>query len=280
MARGWMTVAILWAAVGAAQAQEIRCNQVFENPSEKAICASPELLAIDAQMAQAYRDAKPHLKGLAKDQRAFKRERKACKGDVECLLRVYETQTAELRAAIPPQAPVQSQEQIVEPDVSYPTGADQSMAPAPTGLVSDVATQEPSQEFAPGPVEDVAQTPPVETAPQSETGPSDGATWVYIAVAVFLVIGAIGSFFSWLFKAVNRCPKCSKWWAGQEIDREEQMGTEYETVDRVDRHTSRGVTVREVARKEQVAYNVVHAAVRLECKHCGHKWFRHDKRRA
>jgi uncharacterized protein len=275
-----MTVATLWAAVGAAQAQEIRCNQVFENPSEKAICASPELLAIDAQMAQAYRDAKPHLKGLGKDQRAFKRDRKACKGDMECLLRVYETQTAELRAAVPPSGPAAGQGEVVEQDASYPTEADQSTAPAPTGLVSDVATQEPSQDFAPGPVDDVAQTPPVETAPQSETGQSDGATWVYIAVAVFLIIGAIGSFFSWLFKAVDRCPRCTRWWAGKEFARKEQMGTEYETVERVDKHRSRGAVIKEVTRQEQIAYNVVHAAVQLECKHCGNTWFRHEKRRA
>lgn len=269
MAKWWKVGVLLWAVAGSAQAQEIRCNQVFMNPSEKAICASPELLAIDAQMAQAYREAQPHLDGLRKDQRAFKRERKACRGDAACLLRVYEEQIAELRSAVP------VAEEVADPvlDDALATGSEE---PAP-GILAEVANQEAPITSEPPPVAAPVAPPSSGSVPTSR--PSDGSSWVVLAVIVFVVISAIATFVSWLFKAVDRCPKCTRWWAGQETHREEQIGTAYETVDRVDKHRSGGKIIKEVTRKEQVAYNVVRAAVRLECKYCRHEWFRHDSRR-
>lgn len=268
MAKRWIAAATLWVAAGLAQAQEIRCKQVFMNPSEKAICASAELLAIDAQMAQAYRDAKPYLDGLRKDQRAFKRERKACRGDAACLLRVYEAQIAELRSAVPV-----AKDQAADP-VSEGTPSPGMEDPSPR-VVADVTAEDLPRSSAPAAV--TAPATPSGSVPAAPT--SDGSAWGMLAVIVIVVIWVIASFVSWLFKAVDRCPKCTRWWAGQEIDRDEQVGTAYETVERVDKHRSHGKIIKEVTRQEQVAYNVVRAAVRLECKHCRHQWFRHERRR-
>lgn len=272
----WVAL-VVWLFTGVVAAQEIRCNQVFMNPSEKAVCASPELLAIDAQMAQAYRDAKPHLKGIRKDQRAFKRERKACKGDMVCLLRVYETHIAELRSAVPPEDPVVVSERYesVQPHVEPPmpgihTDASQTALARPVGD-TDHAT--------PPEVSAVANSLP-STPSTPSRGKDTSVNWIVLGVVAFAAIAAIVSFVGWLFKAVGRCPRCTKWWAAEEVGREEHVGTEYETVRRTDERRNRaGNLIETVHRKEQVAHSVVRAAVRMKCRCCGHIWIRHDKRR-
>lgn len=265
----WGALIVLLFA-GAAQAQEISCKQVFMNPSEKAICDSPELLAIDAQMAQAYRDAKPHLDGIRKDQRAFKRERKACKGDMSCLLAVYEAQIAELRSAVPPSEPVMSEAD----EALVPPPAEESAMP---GVVSEVARMEPEE--APAPAAGATLEPlPESSAPTGNA--SDGSTsWWVSAVVVVGALLAVGAFISWLWEMVRRCPSCGKWWA-DEIDRAEQVGTDYKTVKRVDKHRDRkGMVMKTVERQEQVAYKVVNAAVQLQCGRCNHQWIQHQTRR-
>lgn len=266
MLRWVVLAAVLWA--GVAQAQEMKCNQVFMNPSEKAVCASPELLAIDAQMAQAYQEAKPHLDGIRKDQRAFKRERKACKGDMACLLRVYETQIAELRAAVPPADAPAAEEAPVDP-----YGASE---PAMPGVVADVAQMDPAQPERPQDFASSSEDP----APVPPTKKDTSFSWGPLVITLLVIIVLIASFFSWLWKEVRRCPECGKWW-GEEIDRAEQVGTAYETVTRTDKRRNRsGIVIDTVERQEQVAYNVVNAAVQLRCVRCKHTWIQHHRRRA
>jgi TonB family protein len=71
-------------------------------PTEQAVCASPELSAMDARMAAAYRERLQAAPGQSDDvkqaQRAFIREREArCAGDARCIKGMMSSRLGELR---------------------------------------------------------------------------------------------------------------------------------------------------------------------------------------
>lgn len=71
------------------RAQEMKCPQVFMNEAETTVCQSEELLALDRQMSELYRAAKSATPNIARDQKAWARERKKCKSDTACIESLY-----------------------------------------------------------------------------------------------------------------------------------------------------------------------------------------------
>jgi uncharacterized protein len=91
---------LLLAFSGVGQAQELRCNQVFMNASEKRICATPALMELDKQIGEVGRRAALHQDGFKSDQRKFRKALKACDGDEACLTGSYQSRIAELQAFV------------------------------------------------------------------------------------------------------------------------------------------------------------------------------------
>lgn len=243
----WCLVALLLVS-GTVHAQEMKCPQVFMNSSEKEVCANAQLLALDRAMGTAYRAAAPHVDKIERDHRAFKKDRKACKGDVACLTALYEARIGVLALAVPAPVEAQPPEEIPVP---FPmperdTGAvPQPAAPA----YLDSTAVEPPPQMAP------AVSP---VAPTTSSEPSkDG--WGLLLVWGLLIVAAIAKLFSWVARFIRRCPKCTRWW-GEEFDRDEQPRTRFMKVH--DGHGVKNKRIQEVWRKS-----------RLRCAGCGHEWF-------
>ena len=256
-------VLLLLLVSGMAHAQEMKCPQVFMNASEKEVCANAQLLALDRAMGTAYRAAAPHMAKIERDHRAFKKDRKACKGDVACLTAAYEARINALLASVPaPVEPVQQAENVgltpayVEP--STPAVAEQpTIAPPPQPYV---ASQRPAQ------------------PPASDEGMGWG-TWAILGLALFFLIAMIVSFVEWVALVVRRCPRCSTWWA-EDVGQEHDTRHGHETITRTDEHRNRGGEITgTTSRREQVAYKEVVTLTTFRCNACQNEWVRRSTRR-
>ena len=95
--KGYTIGALLMLAMasGGVVAQEINCNQIFMNASEKRICATEALMVFDTKVGELGRRAALHQGSFKSDQRAFRKALKACGGDGGCLADTYNLRIGE-----------------------------------------------------------------------------------------------------------------------------------------------------------------------------------------
>jgi len=299
--RSWMLAAVYLAASGAIHAQELRCTQIFMNASEKRICATPELMQLDEQIGELGRRVMPYQDTFKADQRRFRKALKTCNGDEACLTSSYQVRISELQAFVntlpaPTDAEAtglaaqaqeaeqkrNAQEQTRERIADKLEATDAAAQP-----VEDTPMEQPEGIQAPVdpmPIGEVGQ-PVAEPAEQvveaQPEGTSDRPSWWVIGLIVLMVIGAIGMFVDWLFKAVRRCPKCTKWWAGEIFDQDREAYTDYETKTFTDTHWDKNFNrTGSTTRKRQVAVRVSNTTNYLRCRLCKHEWTIHHSRRS
>ena len=293
-------MALAWSGV---QAQELRCTQIFMNASEKRICATPSLMQLDQQIGELGRRVQPYQDTFKSDQRRFRKALKTCNGDEACLTSSYQVRISELQAVVNTLAPPtdaeadrlaaearEAQERRHAQEATRDRIADKlQAADAASQPVQDApvvqppapdfqSTQEPAVEVG-QPVVDPNQQ--VATEQPSEGSGSDGPSWIWIAVIGLAVLGAIVAFFDWLYKAVRRCPKCTKWWAGEIFDQDREAYTDYETKTFTDTHWDKNFNkTGSTTRKRQVTVRVSNTTNYLRCKLCKHEWTISHSRRS
>ena len=276
-------VLILGLATAApAVGQDIKCDQVFMNPSEKQICASEELMQQDDLVGELYRRAEPHFDKMKKGQRDFRRALKSCKGDLPCLTRSYEFRIEELKQAIntlpPPTdgeveqltAEASSVDEQRESDLDERASLEAEAARQAEASTVEVVSE--PQVFTP--VEEVVLGEVVEPAPTPVAQDFKFAGWVKWVgggvgiLVVFWLWGVIQELF-------GRCPRCKKWHAALLIDQSQNAHTEYATKTYTDVHKNKDhqVTGR-TERQRQVRVRVVKTIEHLKCAHCSHQWSR------
>lgn len=121
---------------------------------------------------------------------------------------------------------------------------------------------------------------------QSGQPASDGfATWLVVTfwgTVIVLALRGLRRIWRRLRRAFKVCPKCSKWNAGKEIDRNSHSYTDYEMRYFTDTHYGRDrftVTGR-TTKKRQVKVRVTETVVKLKCKYCDNTWLQSSTRRA
>ena len=290
------TGAVLALGFGTAAAQELRCNQVFMNASEKRICATPSLMQLDQQIGELGRRAAMHQDSFKSDQRIFRKALKTCNGDETCLTTSYEARIAQLQgfvSTLPPPtdqeaaklatAATKAQEKrddqaATRERITEKLEAKDSEQPsteAPPQVIGVVPTEAPQEEVAQPeafevdatPVEQAAPARPAPTAGTGETG------WGSLALIGGAILALLAWFKAWLNKAVRRCPGCKKWFAGKLIDQDQEAYTDYETRTFTEEHRDRSnmVTGR-TTKQRQVKVRVVDTTNYFQCLHCDHKW--------
>lgn len=291
-------VLALW--FGTASAQELRCNQVFMNASERRICATPNLMQLDQQMGELGRRAAMHQDSFKSDQRTFRKTLKTCDGAEACLTTVYQARIAQLHSFVSTLPPPTDQEAAKlataagnaqeERDDQAATrdriaekleakDADQAIAEARPDM-NETAPLETPQVTVAQPDAGQVQATPVEQAPSAPTlAPAErpaaaGETeWRDLALMGGAILIFLAWLKSWLNKAVRRCPGCKKWYAGKLIDQEQEAYTDYETRTFTDEHRDRSNMVTGRTRKQrQVKVRVVETTNYFQCMHCDHKW--------
>jgi uncharacterized protein len=260
------------------------------NASEKRICATPELMQLDQQMGEIGRRAALNQDNFNSDQRRFRKALKTCKGDEACLTISYQNRIAELQAFVntltPPtddeaaklaaeadkaQEKREAQADTREAIAASVEQADESAALAAADAALPTVTMEPPQhevaeQLVDAPGEAVEQ-------PSAEVAKDDKAGWGTLAIVLLFIGGVIVAFFDWLFKAVKRCPRCTKWWAGKIYDQDHESHIEHETKEFVDEHRNRNnVLVGTTRVKRQVAVQVSNTTNYLRCQICQHEW--------
>ena len=268
-----------------ASAQDMKCNQVFMSPSERRICGSEALMQQDQIMGEMYRRAEPHIDGIKKVQREFKKALKSCKGDEACLMRSYEVRIEELKANIN-SLPPPTEEQIQ--DLSQAAEVKEEIRDEQADERSQIAAELPVEELPvveePAPVEASAFEVPktaLEVAPEPTPAvPDEVPWWVFIVLAV-VTLGIWLWFWSWLQVELKRCPQCRRWHAGQVYDQDQSEHTDYETKTYTDKHRDRNNNVTSTTeRQRQVAVRVVNSLYYLKCKFCKKTWVRHTTSRS
>lgn len=286
-----------FAIVGLAQAQELRCTQVFMNASEKRICASPELMQLDQQMGELGRRVEPHQDSPKSDQRRFRKALKTCAGDASCLATSYGNRITELQTYIETLAPPTAEE-ITSLDEGAARAEQKRLMQGDTRarITQELAgkdaeaTVEPVENEViewsePDQVahqEEVPVGPVVERVPASSElesrGEASWGTWALIAIFAF---GLIAWIRAWAHKAFKRCPKCKNWNAGTVIDSDSDSYTDYETKTFNDVHKDRqGVRTGSTSKTRQVAVRVTNTLDYLRCKICNEKWTIATQRRS
>jgi uncharacterized protein len=116
-----MKTALALGLIGLSLRCDLAVGQSFDcrkaaSSTEKAICGSAELSALDSRMAAAWKRSTQIFTGpedeallvpLRNEQREWLARRDACEGDLSCLRRIYEQRTAMLEFRPPPEtAPV------------------------------------------------------------------------------------------------------------------------------------------------------------------------------
>ena len=292
--KAWLWTVALLPATGAIQAQELRCTQIFMNASEKRICATPALMQLDQQMGELGRRVQPYQDSFKTDQKRFRKALKTCNGDEACLTSSYQVRISELQAfvnTLPPLTDTEAarlaaeaqeaekkrdaQEQTRERIAEKLEAADAAAQPVDAAPVEQpVVIQAPSDQL---PIGEVGQPVPefIEQAAEARPEKTDGGetSWLGIAIAAFIVLGVIVAFFQWLYKAVRRCPNCTKWWAGEIFDQDRESYTDFETKTFTDTHRDKNFNVTgTTSRQRQVAVRVSNTTNYLQCKLCKHQW--------
>ena len=303
MASNWIVgVIMLLGLADFAHAQELRCNQVFMNPSEKRICATPALMDLDVQIGELGRRAAMHQSTFKSEQRKFRKALKACDGNEECLTGSYQLRIAELQAYVDTlPAPTESEEaKLVKAGEKAGKKRDSQEATRAKIAVklneqdtNEQDTNEHAYELSADEQRQISDEPiPTEDAPEELdelqvvptvelTQPTQPATvsgtgevgWGGIALMGVIVLVVLGWLKSWLERAVRRCPSCKKWFAGKVIDSDREAYTDYETKTFEDVHRDRNqhVTGR-TTKKRQVKVRVVESTYHYQCLHCDNKW--------
>ena len=271
-----------FAAALPALGQDIKCDQVFMNPSEKQICASEILMQQDDLVGELYRRAEPHFDKMKKGQREFRRALKSCKGDLTCLSTSYEFRIEELKQAIntlPPPTDEEVEQLVAEAssvdeqrdaDLDERARLEEEAAQKAAILAAEVAVQ---PEIA-APAEEIAPNEVVEPAPTPVAPDFKFAWWVkWVGGGV----GILVLFWLWgvIQELFGRCPRCKKWHAAVLIDQKQNAHTEYATKTYTDVHKNKDYQVTgRTERQRQVKVRVVKTIEHLKCAHCSHEWRR------
>lgn len=274
-----------------AQAQELRCNQVFMNASEKRICATQALMQLDQQMGELGRRAAMHQDSFKSDQRIFRKALKTCDGDEACLTTSYEARIAELQGfvnTLPPPTDEEAAKLASAADKAQEKrddqaatreriaekleakDAEQGIADAPEEVIESAPVEAPQEEQAPPEAVTVDATPAEQAAPAPASGEPG---WGGLALIGGVILAVLAWFKSWLNKAVRRCPRCKKWYAGKLIDQDQEAYTDYETRTFTDEHRDRSnVVTGRTTKQRQVKVRVVDTTNYYQCIHCDNKW--------
>lgn len=286
---------LLCAGVGVSAAQELRCTQVFMNPSEKRICATPELMELDRQVGEVGRRAAIQQPSFKSDQRRFRKALKTCDGDAECLRSSYEVRISELQAFVATLPGLSDEEsaQLLKAEEKAEARRD-AQANARERIaqrLEDPAAvehvmAEPSEAQAPenstavsSMVEEVVEEPmlPVDgqveaAAPDSGVGRSETG-WGERALMGGALLGVLVWLKSGLNRIVRRCPRCTTWFAGDIIDSNMERYTDYETKTFEDVHRDRYNVIRgRTTKQRQVKVNVSKTTNQFQCSCCGNRW--------
>jgi uncharacterized protein len=260
-------------------AHGIKCDQVFINKSERAICASPELMQLDGEMARLADVIDPVRDGFKAEQRDFRAALKRCKGQDDCLHFVYQDRIQQLRElaqyVTEPTYPAEQADGDFAQATPAEQTADQNTEADPDVPSEALAQPEPvvTSESLPDPTVEAPGTEP--TAQTPGTGGGDGG-WLVFLLILGVIGAAISAFWGWLQRVVLRCPKCTKWFAGEELSSSSQSSVRYEMRTFEDVHKDRhGHRTGSTSRKRQVRVNVTETTTRYKCKICGNEWTLH-----
>lgn len=285
-----IVMACVMATAGVAHAQELRCTQVFMNPSEKRICASPELMQLDQQMGELGRRVEPHQDSLKSDQKRFRKALKTCDGEEACLTNSYQNRIAELQSMIATLAPPTSEE-IAALDIGAAKAEEKRESQTDTRerIAHELTQKDADAQLthvepeviewpAPEPVaipEAAPEEPLSDRAPPASGPLDDGEiSWGVWGLIALFAIGIIGWIQDWAHKAFrHRCPKCKNWNTGTVFDRDSNSYTDYETKTFDDVHKdSHGMTTGSTSSTRQVAVRVTDTVNHLRCKICSKEW--------
>lgn len=283
--RGTFVLMLVLGVCAQAKAQDMKCDQAFMNPSEERICGSEALMQQDQIMGELYRRAEPHIHGIKKVQREFKRALKSCKGDEACLMRSYEARIEELKSninSLPPPTEDQIQELSQAAEVQEEKREEQAEERAQIAAELPVEELPIVEDSVPveAPVFGVPETV-LEVAPEpTSASPIEWPWWAYVVLA-FVALGIWLWFWGWLQVELKRCPQCRRWSAGEVYDRDQSAHTDYETRTFTDKHRDKYNNVTSTTQKErQVAVRVVNSIYYLKCKFCQKTWVRHTTSRS
>lgn len=270
------------AAAAPAIGQDIKCDQVFMNPSEKQICASEALMQQDDLVGELYRRAEPHFDKMKQGQREFRRALKSCKGDLTCLTTSYEFRIEELKQAVntlPPPTAGEVEQLAAEAssiDDQRASDLDDRMRlEAEAAREAEISVPDVvSEPQIAAPVEEASPSEVVEPATSPAAKDVEFAWWVKWVV---VGIGILFLFWIWIViqELFGRCPRCKKWHAAVLLDQRQKAHTEYATKTYTDVHRDKNYQVTGRTQKQrQVRVRVVNTIEHLKCAHCSHEWSR------
>lgn len=312
MMRGWVVVIGLLISSKVAS-QEIKCTQVFMNKTEKAICASAEIMALDTKMSTVAHRAELIDENYRSDQKHFRKELKTCESATECLKSKYSARITYLEATISSGAPLtQDQEntatskdtkaqikldkqalarQKYAEQASKNQNQTQSLADNENSndasSTQQILKQDIRNETAQStdlPAQGTETTQAINSASDKDTKKEQGAYWIIITIIIIIsliFLSIILSIWTWIKAIVRRCPRCTKWWAAEAIDSTSNTTTEYELRKFDDIHKDHNRIERgRTTRTQQVAVNVTQTSTLYHCKICEHEWTIHSSSRS
>lgn len=150
---------------------------------------------------------------------------------------------------------------VAAPSEIVPNKPDQSASVAATQSASASA-----EDVQP---EQTGKVPAQSGQPAADDAPS----WLgvtFFATVAWMVV-------TWIWRGLRRafkvCPRCKKWNAGKEIDRDQNSYTDYVTRNFTDTHHDRmGVKTGSTTKQRQVRVRVTKTVVKLKCRYCGNVW--------
>lgn len=153
---------------------------------------------------------------------------------------------------------------VVAPSDIVPNKADQPVDISTTQSVP--ATAERMQ------TERAAKITRQSAQPAADGIPSWLVATFWLAIAAWIWHGMRSAF--------KVCPKCNKWNAGKEIDRDSRSYTDYVTRNFTDTHRDRtGVKTGSTTKQRQAKIRVTETVVKIKCRYCNNTWSRSSRQR-
>jgi uncharacterized protein len=253
--RSLMLLAVfLGGTFGTATAQAIDCANAPSNNSDKAICASASLRALDTTMSHRYQQA-TEIAGVRQSQLEWIGTRERCNGNIVCLQNAYRQRNVFLLAMVPPDAstttrPIRHSFLRAQPPF---TAAAPTLQTASTSSVADAT------DFL-----NRAAGPAVAAANTSDLNP----WWILGGVVV-------AALFLWqmLNDVCGKCPSCHQWFARMEVDLDSETHEgAWPPARSGQRRERRSMSIRTAANAKHMRARVIHHRHYNQCKICQHEW--------
>lgn len=238
-------------------ADNINCSAGIFFKSNRTICDSPELLDLDKQVAEKYRELDTNS-ALRVEKRSWKDKRNSCKGEFECIKSLYQEKILELDSELAKQVQFRKEQERLEQErlmEARPSeGADEPINQTGFESTEGQVDSNEGDELA-----------AVTSEIQDKNTNKSLLSLIFHLMFYLIILTSPITVPILIVYFKTRCPRCKRWFAKKEIGRNEldrYISSAPYTISRSKNHTSTGYRV--------VTVFVIEHFYR--CKKCGYEW--------